>query len=525
VSKPGFVLEVDERTAPTLLFEGENVRVQRLPPGSRVIYPPASLPGIPDVDASIRHALLHPHGIEPLPELLKPGMRLTIVFDDVSLPLPSMCRPDIRGRVIEHVLEIAARRGVEDIELIAANALHRRMTPAELRHVVGQRAFRTYFPQHLRNHDAEDHDNLVHLGLTGAHEDVEINRRAAESDLLVYVNVNLIALNGGPKSVSVGLASYRSLRHHHNTHTLRHSRSFNDPSNSALHHSIHRMHDVIGGQVKIFSVETTVNGNSFPTAMTFLNKHEGEWNGVDRAGFLGVRHGNRILPPSLRRRLLNSIKAPYGVTGINAGTPTAVHPLTLANVHRQQVTRIDGQADVGVFGVPYVGPYNVNSIMNPVLAMCMALGYLFNFYLNKPIVRRGGVAIFFHPLPKVFHPVHHPSYIDFFEEVLSATTDPEAMETAYEEKFASDPWYIHQYRTGYAFHGVHPFYMWYWGAHAMQHLGDVIFVGADPGTARRMGFRAAPDLTRALEMAADTVGSGPSITCLHTPPITMADVR
>nr|WP_257039585.1 nickel-dependent lactate racemase [Streptomyces sp. OV198] len=194
-------------------------------------------------------------------------MRLSIVFDDVSLPLPSMCRPDVRGRVIEQVLELTAQRGVEDIELIAANALHRRMTPAELKHVVGERVFRAFFPDRLRNHDAEDHDNLTHLGLTGAEEDVEINRRAAESDLLVYVNVNLIALNGGPKSVAVGLASYRSLRHHHNTHTLRHSCSFNGPANSALHHSFHRMHDVIGGHLKIFTVETTVNGDSSPTRL------------------------------------------------------------------------------------------------------------------------------------------------------------------------------------------------------------------------------------------------------------------
>jgi hypothetical protein len=129
-------------------------------------------------------------------------------------------------------------------------------------------------------------------------------------------------------------------------------------------------------------------------------------------------------------------------------------------VHRQQVTQINGQADIGVLGVPYVGPYNVNSIMNPVLAMCMALGYLFNFYLNKPIVRQGGVGIFYHPLPNAFHPVHHPSYIAFFEEVLSVTTDPAQMEAKFEAEFAHDPWYIHLYRTSHAFHGVHPFYMW-----------------------------------------------------------------
>ncbi|MER7402823.1 lactate racemase domain-containing protein [Streptomyces sp. NPDC000070] len=525
MSKPGFVLDVDANTPPLVFFEGEGIRAERLPEGSRVVYPPSSLPGLQDVDAAIRNALLHPHGIEPLPELLRPGMRLTIVFDDVSLPLPSMRRPDVRGRVIEQVLELAARHGVEDIELIAANALHRRMTAAELRHVVGDRVFASYYPDRLRNHDAEDSGNLTHLGLTDAHEDVEINRRAAESDLLVYVNINLVALNGGPKSVSVGLASYRSLRHHHNTHTLRHSRSFNDPPNSALHHSFHRMQDVIGGQLKIFTVETTTNGDVFPPAMGFLNKHEWEWHLRDKIGYLGVRHGNRALPPQLRRRVLNSIKAPYGITGVNAGAPSAVHPLTLANVHRQQLTPIEGQADIGLFGVPYVGPYNVNSIMNPVLVMCMALGYLFNFYRNKPIVRKGGVGIFFHPLPEVFHPVHHPSYIDFYEQVLTETTDPARMEAVFEKKFAEDPWYIHLYRTSHAYHGVHPFYMWYWGAHAMDHLSDVIFVGGSPATAARLGFRSAPTLSDALEMASHTVGGSPSVTCLHSPPLTMADVK
>ena len=35
----------------------------------------------------------------------------------------------------------------------------------------------------------------------------------------------------------------------------------------------------------------------------------------------------------------------------------------------------------------------------------------------------GGVAILFHPVPWEFNTIHHPSYIDFFEEVLAETTD------------------------------------------------------------------------------------------------------
>ena len=52
--------------------------------------------------AAIRHALDHPLGdSEPLPALLRPGMRLTVCFDDISLPLPPMEAPDVRQLVIE----------------------------------------------------------------------------------------------------------------------------------------------------------------------------------------------------------------------------------------------------------------------------------------------------------------------------------------------------------------------------------------------------------------------------------------
>ena len=431
----------------------------------------------------------------------------------------------MRGRIIEAVLELAATAGVDDVEIIAANALHRRMTPAELKHIVGDRVFASFHPDHLTNHDAEDPDNLVNLGQTEHGEDVEINRRAAESDLIVYVNVTLVAMNGGNKSVAVGLASYNSLRHHHNVQTMRHSRSFNDPPNSAMHHSYDRMGKVLAEHVKVFTVETTLNNDTFPKQLGFLNKREWEWSLKDQGSYLAVKRGNDLAPGKIRGKIWHNTLSPYGVTGVTAGAQSEVHPITLDNVYKQQLTEVDGQSDVLVFGLPYISPYNVNSIMNPILVMCLGLGYYFNMYKNKPLVREGGALILYHPMPLSFHPVHHPSYIDFFEEVLAETTDPATIEQKFEKQFATDEWYRHLYRNSYAYHGVHPFYMWYWGSHGLEHLGDVICVGADRKAASRMGFRTASSLPDALEMASDTVGRSPSISYLHSPPLTMADVR
>ena len=89
--RPGFVLEVDKSTPPILYSTGERFRLERLPAErSRVIYPPEPIAPLKDPDDAVVQALLNPLDSEPLPELLHAGMKLTIAFDDVSLPLPPM---------------------------------------------------------------------------------------------------------------------------------------------------------------------------------------------------------------------------------------------------------------------------------------------------------------------------------------------------------------------------------------------------------------------------------------------------
>jgi hypothetical protein len=526
--RPGFVLEVDRSTPSTLFWHGEGFRLETLPVGSRVVYPPEPLAPLEDPDAAIRHALVHPLGDSPpLPELLRPGMRLTIAFDDISLPLPPMQRPDNRQRVIEAVLGLAAEAGVDDVVLIVALALHRRMTEQELRHAVGDRVYDAFAPHGLLlQHDGEDPDALTWLGRTDQGEDVEINRRAAESDLLVYVNINLVAMDGGHKSVATGLASYRSLRHHHNVRTMQHSRSFMDQASSELHSSNWRMGRLIAASgVKVFQIETTLNTDTFPRSFAFLQKREWEWGVTDRAAFVATTKALERAPVRVVRSIFQSIHSPYRMTSVQAGEVEAVHRATTDQMYRQQLVDVEGQADVVTFGLPYICPYNVNSIMNPILVMCLGLGYFFNLYRGRPLVREGGVVILCHDTPWAFHPVHHPSYIDFFEEVLADTTDPLRIEKTYEERFATDEWYRHLYRTSHAYHGVHPFYMWYWGAHALDHVGGVIVVGGDTRAVSRMGFKPASTLRDALEMATDVVGRDPSITHFHCPPMMMADVH
>ena len=112
MGRPGAVVEVDRNSPPTLFHHGEGFRLERLPLGSRILYPADPLEPIGHPERAIRRALSHPIEDDPLKDLLRPGMRLTIAFDDISLPLPPMASPDVRQLVIEEVIDMAAHAGV-----------------------------------------------------------------------------------------------------------------------------------------------------------------------------------------------------------------------------------------------------------------------------------------------------------------------------------------------------------------------------------------------------------------------------
>jgi hypothetical protein len=507
---------------PFLFHRGEGYTRHRLPAGSSVIYANPPLPGIADRRAAIEHALDNPLGTEPLGAHLRPGMKVTIAFDDVSLPLPRMKKPDIRQDVIELVVERLERAGVADIELICAICLHRRCTPAELKHFVGPTIFKRFWPTRLYNHDAENPDGNLLLGTTASGEVVEINRRAAESDLLIYVNINLVTMDGGHKSVPVGLATYRCVRHHHNARMMLHDSSYMDPPRSDFHRSCERMGDIVAQKVNLFTIETTLNGDLFSSLLGFLQRREDAWALRDRLCYHGSRLGLAALPSSMRRKVYNALPAPYGLTGVHAGNTEQVHRETLRNVDQQAEVDVPQQFDIMLVGLPSIGPYNVDSILNPILMYCLSAGYFFNFYRNRPLVRRGGVMIIDHPLTDEFKLLHHPSYYDFYRDLLPQTRDPKELERRFETTYAENSRYIDLYRHSYAYHGVHPFYMWYWGAHGAAHLGKIVVVSPrSHEAARRIGFDIAPTMDAAIGMARDFVGASASMCYFHCPPMIM----
>ena len=512
-------------SAPRVFHRGETLISARLPAGTRVVYPPPPLPVLPDLDGAIDAALDHPLGMDPFDALLRPGMKVTIAIDDVSLPLPRMRSPDVRARIVGRLLERLASGGVDDVHVIAATGLHRRVKAAELRHLVGRRAFDALHPRRLHNHDAEDPDGIVSLGTTDEGDPVELNRRAVESDLLVYVNVSWVPMNGGHKSVGVGLASYRTIARHHDPTTLAATPSYMAPETSRLHARIDHIGRFVERHLRVFHLETTLDNRMFGPGLGFLAASEDALSPSSRAALAAMRLGLAAMPSALRRRVLESVPAAYGVTGVWAGAAEPVHAEALRRCLEQYVVPLHGQADILVTGVPFVSPYSVGAPMNPLLVQLMALGYLFNMHRGTPPLRQGGTLVVCHDLAPGFDPEQHASYAEFFDRALASTRDAHELHRVHEPGFARDPRWVRAYRFGHAYHGAHPFYMWYWGERGRRWVGRVICAGTrNAAAAARLGWEHAPSLEAALELARDGVAAPPRITVLHHPPALITDV-
>ena len=520
------VVTIDTDSAPRIMFSGENFLCEDLPVGTRVIYPKAPLAGVANPKATIRYALNHPEDSEPLHALLRPGMKVTIAVDDISMPLPAMRTPDVRQLVLEIVCEMLADHGVDDVHIVIALALHRRMHDWEIRRMVGPKVWADYWPDRLYNHDGCDPDNMVVIGKTRHGEIVEVNRRAAESDLVIYCNLNYVPMNGGHKSMAVGLCGYESLKAHHTPASIASSDSFMDPKRSTISHSFVRQGRVVEENLKIFHIETVLNNRVFDGPLSFLMKNEDEFTEADRLKFQGMKWALDRMPFAARREIFMRTPSAFELVACYAGACEPVHDKILEKSYEQSAIEVQGQADILLMGIPYISPYNVNSkALNPLLVQVMALGYFYHMYRNKSLLREGGVLILTHPCSDKFDPVHHPSYIEFFNRCLTETTDSYTLQTKYQDEFAYNPSYVEMYRHGNAYHGAHPFFMWYWGQRGREKVSRVIAVGADNTTVPGiMGWETASTVAEAIDMARGTMGRNAQVTMMHHPPFVISDV-
>lgn len=435
--------------------------VQTAPPGLST-----TLPAVDDHVEAIRKALQNPLGRAPLHEMVKPNWKVTIAFDDPSVP----CFVPLWEPAIKLVLEELERGGVKrsNITLLCANALHRKFTRRELGKIIGEDLVKE-FRYRLVCHDAEDLENLTYIGTTESGYEVEINKLVTDSDLTVYINtVVWRGFNGGWKSICVGLASYRCIRWHHTPDSM---------SMSMEKNVMHEILDEMGalteerlGRERVFKIETALANP--------LQVHKVWAGGVFET----------------RQAVLELMKS-------------QLKP-------RREI--MEEKADIVLYGIPNWSPYAAFSVMNPILTiLSTGLGYFGGVIeaMGKP----GCSVILASPCPDQWNHMHHPTHKEIWERILPHYKDPYEIADLFEEDFAHRPDYIYKYRFCYGFHPMHGIMTTY-PLKRLRHTSKVFVAGAEsPSLIRHLGFEPAGTVEEAVEKAREIHGKDASIVFVKYP--------
>lgn len=182
-----------------------------LPDDRTTVISPAPRPGLPDERAAFLAALDQPIGTAPLSSQLRPGVKVCVLFTDITRATPN-------ERILPWLLSYLEQHGVKRDQITLLNQLgtHRPNTPAELTRMLGAEIVANY---RVLNHEPENHAACVALGTTKTGTPAWINRHAVEADVRIltgFIEPHFFAgFSGGPKALMPGVAHVETVMSNH----------------------------------------------------------------------------------------------------------------------------------------------------------------------------------------------------------------------------------------------------------------------------------------------------------------------
>ena len=202
------------------LAYGQGYLPVELPDGRTTVIQPSHNLGLADERDAVLAALEKPIAARPLREWLKPGGRVCIVFTDITRPTPN-------DRLIPWLLGCLADVPREDITLLNSLGTHRPNTRAELEQLLTPSVVQNY---RVLNHESENPDALIPLGVTHDGTPALLNRHFVEADVRIvtgFIEPHFFAgFSGGPKGIMPGIAGLRTVMSNHGVNPI------NDPNST-----------------------------------------------------------------------------------------------------------------------------------------------------------------------------------------------------------------------------------------------------------------------------------------------------
>jgi nickel-dependent lactate racemase len=172
---------------------------------------PRSVPPAADPGKKIQQALTSPIGTPLLSEMVRPGLKITLMVDDNTRITPTK-------EIIPVVLDELNRAGVpdRDIQAVISSGTHRPMTPEEKEEKYG-----TYVMSRIPvlDHNYKDPVRLVDYGTTERGTRILVNRDVIEADFRIAIG-NIIphhptGWSAGAKAVLPGVAGEETVAQMH----------------------------------------------------------------------------------------------------------------------------------------------------------------------------------------------------------------------------------------------------------------------------------------------------------------------
>lgn len=461
-----------------LEFEyGQGTMAAELPDTTDVFIPGVTVKDpdyIPEdrLEAETLKSLRNPIGMEPLHKTAKKGDKVVIVFPD---RVKGGEQPTAHRKVsIKLILKELNSVGVEkkNILLICSNGLHRKNTEQEIRGVLGDELFGEFWPSHqIINHDSEDYDNLVDLGITERGDPVIMNKYVYDADIAIligHVQGNPYGgYSGGYKHCATGITHWRSIASHH-VPSVMHRKDFTPVSGSSL---MRTKFNEIGMHMekcmgkKFFCCDAVTDTYSRQIAV-----------------FSG--YAEEMMPKSWKV----------------ADKRTYVH-------------WAEKKYDVLVFGMPQFFHYGDGMGTNPIMLMQALSAQVIRF---KRILSDKCVIICASTCDGYFHDELWPYLREMYEMFQHGQMNILPDMNRYGEYFATNEEYIRKYRYCNAFHPFHGFSMISCAHIAEMNTSAMYLVGTrEPGYARGMGLKTRATFEEVLEDAKKKyVGQTPNILAL-----------
>lgn len=439
-------------------------------PGETVADPPY----IPEdqLEAKTLESLRNPIGMEPLTKLAKKGSKVTIIFPDrVKGGEQATAHRKISIKLILQELYSA---GVEkkDILLICSNGLHRKNTKEEIYNILGKELFHEFwFTHQIINHDSEDYDHLVDLGVTDRGDPVIMNKYVYDSDVAILIGHTqgnpYGGYSGGYKHCSTGITHWKSIGSHHVPEVM-HRDDFVPVSGKSLMRS---KFDEIGEHME------KCMGKKFFCCDAVLDTYSRQIE-------------------------------------INSGYAKEMQPVSWKTADkRTYVPFAEKKYDVMIFGMPQFFHYGEGMGTNPIMLMQALSAQVIR---HKRVMSDKCVIICASTCNGYFHDELWPYTREMYEmfQTDHMNTLPDMNRLG--EYFATNEEYIRKYRYTNAFHPFHGFSMISCGHLAEKNTSAIYIVGAEqPGYARGMGLKTRATIEEALADAKlKYVGENPNILAL-----------